>query len=133
MTLVWDKLNLDFQQHGLWECWQAFESLSGIKREVKMRNGEPRVEALCDYASCQDGQDTPVVRQAAAGTCTLGTVGHLSKGVLGRTQRIGLIQVVWGMVKDVGVHSGLRQDNTMTGYLHKSFLDVEQNGAGLKL
>lgn len=32
-----------------------------------MRNGdwrvpaELRVEVLCDYASCQDGQDTPVV------------------------------------------------------------------------
>lgn len=56
-----------------------------------------------------------------------GTVGHLSKGVLGRTQRIEFIQVVWGMVKDVGVHSRLRQDNSMIGYLYKSFLDVEQN------
>lgn len=74
-----------------------------------------------------------MAQQTAAGTCTLGTVGHLSKGVLGSTQRTELIQVVWGKVKDAGVHFGLRQDNSMTGYLYKSFLDVEQNAAGLKL
>lgn len=38
MTLIWDKLNLDFQQHGIWEYWQALESLSGIKWEVKTIN-----------------------------------------------------------------------------------------------
>lgn len=67
--------------------------------------------------------------------CTLGTEGRLSKGMLGKAQRTGLLGGGLGIAKDVGVFSGLGavRRRGMTGNLRKSFLEGEPTTAGLQV